>query len=145
VEPVSLTVGAVVAALVLKAADKTGEQVAAGGLAVIGRLVERVRSRFRDRGDAPAEAALARVQDPPAGPPQLAALAAAVDRHAGEDVEFAEELRRLVHDAESAGVDVRNAAQVALGSQISQIQGVSGATISVNIGQPLGGEKPPER
>jgi hypothetical protein len=87
VEPVSLTVGAVVAALVLKGAEKTGEKVSEGGLAAIGRRVDRVRARFRHRKDAEAERALARVEDPPAGPTQLAALAAAVDRHAGEDTD----------------------------------------------------------
>jgi hypothetical protein len=54
VEPVSLTVGAVVAALVLKGAEKTGEKVTEGGLA-----------------------ASARVEDLPGGPTQLAALPAA--------------------------------------------------------------------
>jgi hypothetical protein len=135
---VSLTVGAVVAALVLKAADKTGEQVAAGGLAAIGKLLERVRGRFRDRGDVSAESALARVQDPPAGPSQLAALAAAVDRHAGEDTAFAEELCRLVHEGESAGVDVQHVVQVAWGEQIVQNQDISHSTINVTFGQPQG-------
>ncbi len=136
-EPVSLTVGTVVAALVLKAADKTGEQVAAGGLVAIGRIVDRVRRRFRDRGDVPAEAALARVQDPPAGPSHLEALAEAVDRHAGQDPEFAVELQRLVREGESAGLDVQHVAQTAWGSQISQIQDVSGSTITVTFGQHL--------
>ena len=62
VEPVSLTMGAVVAALVLKGGEKTGENVTEGGLAAIGRLVDRVRARFRDRGDAGAEEALGRVE-----------------------------------------------------------------------------------
>ncbi len=145
VEPISLTVGAVVASLVLKGAGKAGEKMAETGLAAIGRLVERVRGRFQDHGDADGERALARIENPPAGPSQLADLAAAVDRHAGEDPAFADELRRLVNDAKSAGVDVRNAAQVAWGSQISQIQGVSGSAISVSIGRPQSGEKPTER
>jgi len=136
VEPVSLTIGGIVAALVLKVAEKAGEQATETGWAAVSRLVERVRRRFRDDGDVHAEAALARVQDPPAGPSQLAALAAAVDRHAGEDPEFAEELRRLVREGESTGVDVRQVTQSAWGSQISQIQGVSGSTITVTLGRP---------
>jgi len=51
-------VGAVVAALVLEGAEKTGEKLTEGGLAAIGRLVDRVRGRFRDRSDVTAEAAL---------------------------------------------------------------------------------------
>lgn len=135
-EPVSLSVGAVVAAIVLKGAEKAGEQVAESGLAAVGRLVEQVRRRFRERDDAAAEAALARVQDPPVGRSQLTALAAAVDRHAGEDAEFAEELRRLVREGESAGVDVRRVAQVAWGSQNVQLQDVPGSKVTITFGKP---------
>jgi uncharacterized membrane protein YebE (DUF533 family) len=138
VEPVSLTVGAVVAALVLKGAEKTGEKVTDGGLAAIGRLVDRVRARFRHRKDADAEKALARVEDPPAGPTQLAALAAAVDSHAGEDAAFAAELHRLVQHAEAAGVEVQNVTQVAWGSQIVQNQDVEDSSITVTFSQPPG-------
>ena len=144
-EPVSLTVGAVVAALILKAADKTGEQMAAGGLTAIGRLVERVQGRLSHRGDVAAQEALARVQDPPAGPAHMAALAAAVDRHAIDDPEFAEELRRLVHEIEAAGVEVQRVTQVARGSRISQIQGVSGSNVTVNIGEPQEGKQHGQR
>jgi len=49
VEPVSLTVDAVVAALVLKGAEKADENVTESSLAAIGRLVERVCGRFHDR------------------------------------------------------------------------------------------------
>src|SRR5437016_3561708 len=86
----SLTVGAVVAALVLKGAEKTGEMITESGLAIVGRLVERARRRFREMGDAAAETALTRVQDPPVRERHLAALAAVVDRHAGQDAAFAE-------------------------------------------------------
>src|SRR5262249_8911994 len=108
------------------------------GLAAIGRLVDRVRGRFHDHADVAAETALTRVQDPPAGPSQLAALAAAVDRHANEDTAFADELRRLIRDAEGTGVEVRNVAQVAWGSQIVQNQDVKGSSIMVTFGQPPG-------
>lgn len=137
-EPVSLTIGAVAAALVLKAAEKAGEQATQSGWAAVGKLVERVRRRFRDCGDADAEKALARVQDPPAGPSHLAALAAAVDRHAGEDAEFAAELQRLVQEAESAGIKVQQVTQTAWGSQISQIQDVTGSTVTVTFGRSQG-------
>jgi hypothetical protein len=137
-EPVSVTVGAVVAALVLKGAEKTGEKVTEGGSEAVGRLVERVRRRFQDRGDEAGQAALARVQDPPVAERQLVALAAAVDHHAGQDPAFAEELRRLVREHEAAGVDVQHVTQVAWGSQISQLKDVTGSTITITFGQPRG-------
>ena len=137
-EPVSLTVGAIVAALVTKAVDKTGEQLAGNALEAVGRLVESVRRRFQERGDQAAEGALARVQDPPAGPSHLAALAMAVDRHAGEDAAFAEDLRRLVQEGQAAGVDVRHVSQVAWGSHNVQLGNVTGSTVNVNTGQPRG-------
>jgi hypothetical protein len=136
VEPVSLTVGAVVTALVLKGAEKAGEKATEDGLAAIGRLVDRVRGRFRDRADVAADAALARIEDPPVGSTQLAVLAAAVDRHAGEDTAFANDLRRLVQEAEAAGVEVRNVTQAAWGSQIVQNQDVKDSSITVTFGQP---------
>lgn len=144
-EPMSLTVGAVVAALVLKGADRAGEKMTESGLAAIDKLAERVRGRFRERADAAANAALARVEDPPAGPTQLASLAAAVERHAREDPAFAEELRHLVHDAEAADGDMRHAPQVAIGSRISQVQDTRGSTIHVSIGEAAGQNKHIER
>jgi hypothetical protein len=133
VEPVSLTIGAMVAALVLKGAETTGERVTEGGLAAIGRLVDRVRGHFRDRSDAAAEKALARVEDPPAGPPQLAALAAAVDRRAGDDAMFADEMHRLVREAEAAGVEVRGINQVVReGSHNLLVGTMTGSTVNVN-------------
>ena len=73
-KPVSLTIGAVVAALVPKGAEQAGEGITRSGFAIAGRLVEQ-RRRFRDRGDGGAEKALARVLDPPVAERQLAALA----------------------------------------------------------------------
>lgn len=137
-EPVSLTIGAVVAALVVKAAEKAGEQATQSGWAAVGELVARVQRRFRDRGDADAEKALARVQDPPAGPSHLAALATAVDRHASDDAGFAAELQRLVQQAESAGIKLQQLTQTAWGSQISQIQDVTGSTVTVSFGRSQG-------
>jgi hypothetical protein len=131
VDPVSLTVGGVVAALVLKAADKTGEQLAGSGLAAVGRLVERVRRQFQERGDAAAQAVLARVQDPPVAEAHISTLAAAVDRHAGEDAAFAVELACLVQEGHSAGVEVHHVSQQMGGSGGVQIAQVHTAQITV--------------
>jgi hypothetical protein len=136
VEPVSLSVGAVVAALVLKAAEKTGEQGAESGWNAARRLLERLRSRFRERGNADAEAALARVEDPPASERHLKTLADAVDREASQDPGFAAELQRLIKEAESGGVKVQQVTQSAWGSQIVQNQDLTGSSVKVSFNKP---------
>src|SRR5262245_52562726 len=120
-EPVSLTIGAVVTALILKAAETAGEKGAESGWSALAHLVERLRGRVRERGDAEGEAALARVQDPPAGERQLSALAAAIDRQAEQDPTFTQELRELLKEAESGGVKVQQVTQTAWGDQNVQI------------------------
>ena len=59
VEPVSLTVGAVVAALLTKAAEKGGENLADAAKAAVGRLVGWLRDRFTRDGDEQGSQALA--------------------------------------------------------------------------------------
>lgn len=135
-EPVSLTIGAVVTALVLKAAEKAGEKGAESGWSAVAHLVERLRGRFRERDDAAGEAALARVQDPPAGERQLTALAAAIDRQAEQDPTLARELRELVKEAESGGVKVQQLTQTAWGNQNVQIADATSSDIKVKIGRP---------
>jgi hypothetical protein len=136
VEPISLTLGTVAAALVVKAAEKSGEQAAESGWAAAGRLLERLRSRFRERGDSLAEGVLTRVEDPPVGQRQLKALAEAVDREAGQDPQFAEELRRLIAQAESGGVKVQQVTQTAWGSQIVLNQDLTGSAVTVTFNKP---------
>src|SRR3954465_8236788 len=65
VEPVSLTLGAIVAGLVAKAAERASERAVEGGEGVLGRLVAALRARFSGVADAPAGEALARVQEVP--------------------------------------------------------------------------------
>jgi hypothetical protein len=138
VEPISLTLGTVAAALILKAAEKSGEQAAESGWAAAGRLLERLRSRFRQSGDGQAEDALKRVEDPPVGERQLKALAEAVDREASRDPQFAEELRGLIAEAESGGVKVQHVTLSAWGSQIVQNQDLTGSTVTVTFNRPPG-------
>ncbi len=134
-EPVSLTIGMAVTALVLKAAETAGEKGVESGWGAVSRLVERLRSYFRDHGDAEGVAALVRVQDPPAGEPQLAALAATIDRRAVQDPTLAQDLRDLVQEAESGGVKVQQVSQAAWGNQNVQIADVTSSSVSVNIGR----------
>ncbi len=135
-EPVSMTVGAVVAAFIVKAAEKTGEEAATGGWSVAGQLLERLRSHFRQRGDTEAAGALARVEDPPVGERHLKALAEVIDRDASHDPQFAEELRRLIKEAEAGGVKLQQVTQSAWGEQIVQNQDISHSTVTVTFNKP---------
>jgi hypothetical protein len=132
-EPMSLTIGAVVAALVLKAAEKAGEKGAESGWSAVSHLVERLRGHFRDRGDAEGETALVRAQDPPASQRHLAALAAAIDRQAEQDPTFAQELHDLVKETGLGSVKVQHVAQTAWGNQNVQNADVTNSSIKVDI------------
>jgi hypothetical protein len=136
-DPVTLTLGGVAAALIAKAVDKTGDKTADAGWAVIGRLVGRIRRHFRENGDDADRAALARVEDPPASAKHLETLAAAIDRHAGSDPSLGAELQSLVEEAGKANLDVGSIVQGAWGDHNVLITGVSGSTISINTSPPI--------
>lgn len=131
IDPVSLTLGGIVAGLVLKMVDTTGEAVAQGAIGALKGVVERVRQQMR--GDPEGEAALARVEDPPAGPGHIKVLAGAIDRHAQDDPDFAKELEALVAKARAGGADVQSAVQSAWGDQNIQVANTTdGATVTIN-------------
>jgi hypothetical protein len=133
VEPMSLTVGAVVAALVTKAAEKGGENLADAAKAAVGRLVGWLRDRFGRDGDRAGVQALDAAEKY-GGPVAGQELADAVDGKAATDAGFKAEVERMVAQAEQQGVDVKTITQNAWGNQIAQITGVTGSTISTNIG-----------
>jgi hypothetical protein len=141
-DPVSLTLGGVVAGLVAKAVDSAGDRVVAGAAGVLGRLVDRVRARFRERDDASGMQALERVVDAPDSPSRLTALAAAVDGQAVDDG-FRAELEVLIAETQRSGVDVASVVQTAWGNQNVQIGGVTGSEIQVTYGSPQ--VPPPDR
>jgi hypothetical protein len=134
VEPVSLTVGAVVAALVMKAAEKGGEELAEGASSVLGRMVNWLRVRFSRKHDEEASAALAKVEDVPDSPSRVKALASVLVRRAEADLEFRAELQRFVEQAENAGVEVKSITQSAFGDQNVQVADVHGSSINVSHG-----------
>jgi hypothetical protein len=138
VEPLSVSLGAVVAALIVKAAEKAGEAALEGGAGVLGRLVAAVRQRFSSAGDAQATAALERVEDLPVGPKQRDALAGVIDAYAAEDGGWAEQLQALVGEADRGGVDVAGVVQQVYGDHNVTIADVKGSTISIH-GRPPGG------
>jgi hypothetical protein len=138
VEPVSLTVGAVVAALVVKAAEKGGEELAEGASSVLGRLVGWLRSRFLGKGDDEASLALARVEEVPDSPSRVGALATVLDARAEAEPGFRVELTRLVEEANEAGVEVKSIRQSAVGDQNVQVAEVGGSTVTVSFGASAG-------
>lgn len=134
-EPVSLTLGAIAAALVAKAADKAAERAVEGGETVLERLVGWLRQRFSGEEQREAQTALAHVEQVPDSPSRLGALAEVIDRRAGADAEFRSELEALVKEAQAGGVDIGSIAQTAWGDQNVQIAGVEGSSINLTYGQ----------
>lgn len=136
VEPVSLTVGALAAALVSKAAEKAvekvGEDAGEAGVGALARFARWLRERVS--GHQEPSAALARVEDVPDSPSRVKALGVALDRFAEQDPGFGEQLRRQVQQARDAGVDVKVITQTALGDQNVQVADVEGSTVSVSYG-----------
>ena len=133
VEPVSLTVGAVVAAMVTKAAEKGGENLADAAKAAVGRLVGWLRDRFGRDGDRSGVQALDAAEKY-GGPVAGQELADAVDGKAATDAGFKAEVEQQVAEAEQQGVDVKTITQNAWGNQIAQIADVTGSTITTTIG-----------
>ena len=135
-EPVSLTLGAIVAALVAKAMDKSAERAVEGGAGVLGRLLGWLRDRFSGDKDEAGARALARVEDAPDSPSRVRELAGVLDERTGADGEFRAALEALVAEARSAGVDVGSITQTAWGNQNVQNAGVVDSEIHVTYGQP---------
>jgi hypothetical protein len=135
VEPVSLTVGAVVAALVAKASDRAVDATVEGGEGVLRGLVARLRRRFGDARDDGAAEALALVERVPDSASLVGALASAVDRHVAADPGFGAELDDLVRRVREAGVRVGDVSQSAIGEQIVQNAGVTDSQINVTYGR----------
>jgi hypothetical protein len=134
VEPISLSLGAIVAALVARASDKVADDAVEAGEGAVSKLVAAVRRRFsRDRDELAAEA-LARVEDVPDSPSRVKALADVVDERAQRDDDLRSEFEQLVAEARGAGVKVDSITQSAFGNQNVQIAGVSDSQINVSHG-----------
>lgn len=138
-EPVSLTLGAIAAALVAKATDKATERAVEGGEGALARLVGWLRRRFSDDDQHDdAHTALTRLEEVPDSPSRLQALAGVIDGRAEADPGFRAELEALVKQAHAAGMDVGTIVQTAWGDQNVQIGGVQGSSITVT-------QQPPAR
>lgn len=135
VEPVSLTLGAIAAALVAKAADKTAEGAVEGAADALGRLVAWLRERFSGTEEPEGTTALVRVEEVPDSPSRLRDLADALDRRASIDEAFQFELKSFVDEAKAGGVDVGSIVQTAWGGQNVQNAGNVDSEINVTYGQ----------
>ena len=136
VEPVSLTLGAVAAALVAKATEKTAEAAVDGGAGALSRVRSWLRERFSGPENNHGATALDRVEDAPDSPSRLRELAEVLDGRADAEPSFRSELAALVEEARSGGVDVGSILQSAWGDQNVQSAGVVDSEITVTYGQP---------
>ncbi len=134
VDPVSL--GAITTGLIVKAVDRGEDDALDAGAGALRRLLCFVRNQISRDGNAPASAALARVQDAPDSPSRLRELAAMIAALAQDDEEFRSELERLIGEARQAGVEVGMVTQTAIGDQNVQIGGAVSSPVSVSYGTP---------
>ncbi len=131
-DPVSVSVGALAAALLAKAAERAGEQAVDAGAEALARFAAWLRRRLSGR---PEEKALEQVEEVPDSPKRVQALGEALDRHAAQDSGFAQELQAQIEQTRSAGVDVRSIAQNIVGDRNVQVADVQG-TVHVSYGDP---------
>lgn len=137
VEPVSSTLGMVVALLVAKAMARATDEAVEGGAAVLHRLVGWLKERVGG-GDDPGGVALARVEDAPDSPSRLQELAEVVDERAAADGEFKTALEALVAEARSKGV-TEGFTQTASGNQNVQSAKLTKSPVTVTYAQPPSG------
>ena len=84
VEPVSLTLGAIAAALVAKATEKTAEAAVDGGAGALSGIVAWLRKRFSGPEDNQGATALARIEDAPDSPSRLSRILFGIRSKLGE-------------------------------------------------------------
>jgi hypothetical protein len=131
-EPVSLTLGAIVVALIARAQERALDATLSEGESVLRRLRDSVSARFSRQGDQDALDALELVERVPDSDRAASALAQAIDRHAA-DGEFRSELDKLIGEARASGVIVKQFSQAASGDGNVQIADISGgSTIKVD-------------
>jgi hypothetical protein len=131
-EPISITIGAAVAALLAKAWERTLDATADAGQATLQRLADRVRQRFAQESDDHALRALELVEQVPDSELLTGRLAGAIDHHAGIDPEFASELETLVSETKAAGVYVGQIKQTVMGNHNIQIGNATGSQINLH-------------
>lgn len=124
-----LTLGAIVTALVIQAAGKSGEKVADGVGGALARFTARLRERFTKRDDHDVVGALELVQAAPDSPSAQTKLATLLDERA-ENPAVRGDLEQLVSDAKQAGVSISVDAPTITDSP-GAVQVVSSSGVSV--------------
>lgn len=130
-DPVSLSLGVVAAALVSKAAERAGEHASDAGASGLRQFTDWLRGRVAGREVE--TVALDRVEDAPDSASRVQVLSAALDQRAEEDRTFRDELSGAIEQARQDGVEVKSIAQTAIGNQNVQVADVQGA-VSVTYG-----------
>lgn len=131
-EPVTL--GVMAAALLTKAAEQGGADIADAAKSAVGRLAKWLRDRFSSSDDPSELEKLNTAEQITDSERVRAALALAIDDRAGRDGDFAAELARLVNEAVDQGASTAPTIQTAVGNQNVQIAHVSGSTITTSSG-----------
>jgi hypothetical protein len=130
-EPISM--GAIVAALIAKALDRAEDGVVDDALAVARNAVAGLRRLFA--GDAEAEEAIDGLVDNPDSDRRTEALSRLLDERAEDSPELLGELRKIVGEAEAAGMRIGPTEQVAEGDGNVQIIS-QGSQVSVQTPGP---------
>lgn len=138
-DPVTVTLGAATAALVVKAMEKVGEKSVDAGATALGRLMDWLRERFTRSDKTAAGVALANVENVPDSPSRVRALAEAIDLRSAEDPSFRMELKALLEQVRGSGIHVAPISQSAVGNHNVQIADVAGSSVSISYDSP----KPP--
>jgi hypothetical protein len=134
VEPISLTIGAVIAGLVFKASDRAETGVVDAAANAVSKVVSWVSQHLPGGKDS----ALARLQDAPDSASRAAALAAEVDDLAGQP-ELRTELLALIEEVRSAGATTQQVNQSAWGSSIVQAANINDSEIRISYGDKSAG------
>ncbi len=134
VHPVSL--GAITTGLIVKAVARAEDDALDAGSGSLRRRLGFLRDRFSRDGDAPASAALARVEDAPTAVRGCGNWRAVITGLAQRDPAFRSELEELLADARKAGVAVGTVTQTAIGDQNVQIGGAVSSPVNVSYSTP---------
>lgn len=124
-EPVSITLGAVAAAVFARAQDRLAEGAVEGGEGVARRLAAWLRKRFSDQE--PACRALERVEQAPGSRSGVDVLAQVIDGRARGDEEFRAELAEFVEAARRDPVAASFVTEVYGDAQVGNIVNIGHA------------------
>ena len=134
-DPISISLGAVVAALVVKATNRAEDTVVDAGASAISKIIEWLRSRLSGGKDS----ALERLEDAPDSPSREKALADQVDAFLTANPALTSELQALVAKARAAEAGYQTSTQsVTNGSANVQNAHIHDSTVTTSFGSGAG-------